>query len=146
MCRTDEEIILSLHETFEADPVKKYVPARVYKIYRAEDHVLVGGLSLRLGHNENTFYGGHIGYEIYEPYRGHHYAGKVCKLACRIARREGMEYLIITYSPDNTASQRTCEYAGAILVQMVEIPAHLEMYQSGRRISCQYRIILGSLY
>ena len=139
---TDGEIILELYQTFDADPVKNYVPARVYRIYRTEDHGLVGGLSLRLGHNENTFYGGHIGYEIYEPYRGHHYAGKASKLACDIARQEGMEYLIITCSPDNTASQRTCEYAGAILIQMVEIPAHTEMYRNGRRISCQYRVEL----
>lgn len=139
---TDGEINLELYQTYEADPVKKYVPARVYKIYRSEDHALVGGLSLRLGHNENTFYGGHMGYEIYEPYRGRHYAGKACRLACRIARQEGMAYLFITCSPENTASQRTCEYAGAVLVQMLEIPAHLEMYQNGRRISCQYRIEL----
>jgi predicted acetyltransferase len=135
---TDGEIILELCKIHEADPVKRYVPARVYKIYRAEDHALAGGLSLRLGHNENTYFGGNIGYEIYEPYRGRHYAAKACRLAFDIARREGMEYLIITCDPANTASRRTCEYAGAVLEQIVEIPPHIEMYQTGRRQSCQY--------
>ena len=139
---TDGEILLELTKTCEADPSKGYVPARYYRICRKSDTALVGECSLRLDHNENTFYGGNIGYEIYEPYRGRHYAGKACTLLFDTARREGMEYLIITCDPGNTASQRTCEYAGAILVQMVELPAHHEMYRTGRRISCQYRIEL----
>lgn len=139
---TDGEIVLEVFQTFEADPIKDYVPARVYKIYRTEDHVLVGGLSLRLGHNENTYYGGNIGYEIYEPYRGSHYAGKACMLACEIARREGMDYLVITCDPGNTASRKTCEYAGAVLSGIVSLPPYHEMYQAGRRGSCRYIIAL----
>lgn len=142
MSPADGEIALELCKRTDADPDKGYVSALYFRIYRRGDRALAGECSLRLGHNENTFYGGNIGYEIYEPYRGHHYAGKACKLLFDIARREGMESLIITCSTDNTASQNTCEYAGAILVQMVEVPAYHEMYRTGRRISCQYRMEL----
>jgi predicted acetyltransferase len=136
------EIALELYKETGADPEKGHVPSRHYRIVRLSDHAVVGECSLRLGHNENTFYGGNIGYEVYVPYRGHHYAAQACALLFDIARREGMEQLIITCSPDNIASQRTCERAGAVLVQMIEIPAHHDMYRTGRRVSCQYRVVL----
>ena len=138
----DGEITLELYEQTGADPGKGYVPARYFNIYRRRDHALAGECSLRLGHCENTFYCGHIGYEVYEPYRGGHYAAKACKQLFEMARIEGMEYLYITCAPGNIPSQKTCEYAGAVLVQMIEIPEGIEIYQTGRRVSCQYRVVL----
>ena len=37
-------------------------------------------------------------------HRGHHYAGKACKLLFQLAQRHGMEYVIITCNPDNYPS------------------------------------------
>lgn len=36
----------------------------------------MGQCDLRIGYNERLYYGGHIGYQIDEKYRGHHYSKK----------------------------------------------------------------------
>ena len=64
----------------------------------------IGVCDLRIGHNENTYYGGNIGYGIDEEYRGHHYAGKACLLLFELARKHEWDYVIITCNPDNFAS------------------------------------------
>lgn len=40
----------------------------------------MGYCDLRIGYNDNLYYGGHIGYGINEEYRGHHYDAKACEL------------------------------------------------------------------
>lgn len=72
----------------------------------------MGSCDLRIGHNENLYYGGNIGYRVEEAYRGNHYAGKACLLLFELARKHDLQYLIITCNPDNAASRKTCEYAG----------------------------------
>ena len=68
------EIYMNLYKTADENEEKGYVPAYYFKIIRCIDDIEVCGCDLRIGHNENTKYGGNIGYEIYEPYRGNHYA------------------------------------------------------------------------
>lgn len=34
-----------------------------------------GTCDLRIGYNDNLYYGGHIGYRVFPEYRGNHYAG-----------------------------------------------------------------------
>ncbi|MGM9661734.1 MAG: GNAT family N-acetyltransferase [Oscillospiraceae bacterium] len=82
----------------------------------------MGTCDLRIGHNESVYYGGNIGYRIAEPYRGHHYAGKACRLLLALAKRHGTDCLIITCSQDNWPSRKTCEYAGGRLVEIAELP------------------------
>lgn len=135
----DSEIILKLHKTADADPKRNWVPAYHFKICRKADDAEVGFCDLRIGHTEGTYYGGNIGYTVYEAFRGHHYAGKACLLLFELARRYEMTYLYITADPDNYASRKTCEYAGGVLEGIFDLPAHKEMYLEGDKRKCVYR-------
>lgn len=116
-----EEISLRQIELAEDDPQRKWDPAFHFDIL---DHTgaQVGGCNLRLGHSEVLYSVGNIGYEIDEPYRGRHYAGKACKLLFELARRQGMEYVIIVCAPSNQPSRKTCEWLGGELLEIVELP------------------------
>ena len=89
------------------------------------------------------YFDGNIGYRVEEPYRGRRYAGKACKLLFELARRHGMEYVIITCNPDNWPSRRTCEYLNGDLLEIVELPADNEMrVEDGETHKCIYRFTL----
>ena len=85
----DGEIQLVLTGKSEADPAKGWLPAWYFAIC-APDGTRMGACVLRVGRNENTYYGGNIGYTVEPPYRGHHYAGKACRLLFGLARRQGL--------------------------------------------------------
>ena len=138
----NDEIFLRLYRTAKADPQRGYVPAYYFYICKTDDQTEIGCCDLRIGHNENTYYGGNIGYEIYKPYRGHHYAAKACQLLFDLARKHEMGYLIITCSPTNIASRKTCENAGCRLKEVAQLPPHNEMYRAGETEKCIYVIDL----
>lgn len=116
-----EEISLRQIELAEDDPQRKWDPAFHFDILDRTG-VRVGGCNLRLGHSEVLYSVGNIGYEIDEPYRGRHYAGKACKLLFELARRQGMDYVIIVCAPSNQPSRKTCEWLGGELLEIVELP------------------------
>lgn len=138
----NEELQLVLQRTAEADPEKGLVPAYYFSICLA-DNTPVGECDFRVGENERLYYGGQIGYGIWPPYRGHHYAGKACLLLFELARRHGFTTLRITCNPENIASRKTCEYAGGELEAVVDLPKDNDMYQAGERKKCIYRFTLG---
>lgn len=131
------EIFLRLDRTAEADVVKGWVPAYYFTICLL-DGTEVGTCDFRVGYNENTYYGGNIGYAVKKAYRGSHYAGKACLLLFALARKHDMKELIITCSPDNMASRKTCEYAGGKLKEIARLPEGCEMYLNGDREKCIY--------
>lgn len=138
----NEEIRLVLEETTEADPDRDWLPACRFAICDL-DGVKMGVCDLRIGHNEGVYYGGNIGYQVEAPYRGHHYAGKACLLLFELARRHGMEYLIITCSPDNLPSRKTCQWLGGELVEIAELPEDSDMrVEDGETHKCIYRFDL----
>ena len=103
----------------------------------------VGGIALRIGTNrEIEMFTGNIGYHVYPPARGHHYAERACRLILPIARRHGMEKLWITCNPDNLASRRTCERLGATLVEIVTVPPDHPFRQRGETAKCRYLLPL----
>ena len=134
----NDEIILKLTKTTEEDPVKKWVPAYHFAIC-SPDGTKMGLCDLRIGHNDNLYYGGNIGYEIYPEFRGHHYAGKACKLLLQLAKKHELEYVIITCNPDNIASARTCEYAGGKLLEIAPLPPNSDMREKGETHKCIYK-------
>ena len=135
-----EEIILKLDHTVEGKD--DWLPAYHFKIC-LPDGTQAGVCDLRIGHNARVYYGGGIGYRVEEPYRGHHYAGKACRLLFELARRHGMEHLIITCSPDNWPSRRTCEWLGGDLVEIAELPEDNDMrLEDGETHKCIYRFDL----
>jgi len=137
----DDEIMLKLRRVIQAQPQKRWLPAYYFDIC-LPDGKRVGHCDLRIGHNDKTYIGGNIGYGIDEEYRGHHYAQKACRLLFMQARKHGMEYLIITCTPDNLASARTCERAGGHYLETAQIPEDHEMYAQGKRRVCVYRFEL----
>ena len=138
----DEVIFLRLEDTREARPEKGWVPAYHFSICRA-DGTKVGSCSLRVGFNEKTYIGGNIGYEVEEPFRGHHYAEHASRLLFILARKHGMDYVMITCDPGNGPSIRTCERLGGLYVETALIPKDHEMYSQGKREVRIYRFDLS---
>ena len=129
---TDGEITLEVEELSPAKPEKNWFPAYHYRICLT-DGTPVGACDLRLGHNENIYYGGHIGYNVDEAYRGHHYAAKAVRLLKKQARKHGMGFVIITCNEHNAASARSCELAGCRYIETVDLPEYNDMYKEGQR-------------
>lgn len=137
----DEMIYLEPDRVVPGNREMNLVPACFFHIC-APDGTKMGGCDLRIGHNENLYYGGNIGYHIFPPYRGHHYAAGACRLLFGLAKRYGMEYVIITCNPDNLPSRRTCEALGGILEDIVDLPPDNDMYLRGERRKCIFRFPL----
>lgn len=135
------EIQLLLEKTVDGDEERKWVPAYHFSINDLNE-IRMGVCDLRVGYNDNLYYGGHIGYRVFPEYRGNHYAGKACLLLFQLARKHGMNYLYITCNPDNFASRKTCEYAGGKLLEIVELPEGNDMRDDGEFEKCIYQFIL----
>ena len=137
----NDEISLVLEKNTDADEIKGWVPSYHFAIC-GQNGVKMGACDLRIGHNDNTYYGGNIGYSIDKQYRGHHYAGKACLLLFELAKLHGLKYLIITFDPDNHASRKTCEYAGGELLEIAQLPENNDMRKNGETEKCIYRFVL----
>ncbi len=138
----NDEIYLKLNNTSPADKTKGWV--ETYHFYICTyDNTVVGRCDLRVGHNEQLFYGGNIGYSVLPKYRGNHYSGKACLLLFELAKKHDLEYIIITCNPDNLASRRICEYIGGVLEQIVDLPVDNDMrIENGETQKCIYRYSL----
>lgn len=137
-----DEIVLKLTKTCEAQPEKRWLPAYYFDICLLNG-TPIGKCDLRIGHNEKTYIGGNIGYGIDEPYRGHHFAAKACRLLFHQAKKHGLDYLIITCDPKNMASSRTCEIAGGKFIKIEAIPQDNELYAEGKREVKIFRFDIG---
>jgi len=125
------KFISSARKNSPADPERKYVPAYHFAICRGGEKI--GNIGLRIGYTEGLYYGGQIGYNVDEAYRGHGYAAEACRLIFPVARAHGMEKLLITNEQSNVASRRVCEKLGARFVRLVRLPEQSELYQKGLR-------------
>jgi predicted acetyltransferase len=135
----DGELRLEL-EKF-APHVRHKVPAYHFRMLHAQSGEELGAINLRLGWDDNLLlYAGHIGYGVHAHHRGHGYAGRSVRLLVPLARRQGFEELWITCNPENTASRKSCERAGARLVEIVDVPRDIELYRQGIRQKCRYRL------
>ena len=102
-----------------------------------------GHLSLRIGDMPDLkLYYGHIGYTVYGPARGQHYAERACRLVLPLARAHGISPLWITTDPDNAPSRRTCQRLGARLVETLDVPPDHPLHLRGQRQKCRYRLDL----
>jgi len=137
----DEDLQLVLVERIPEDAVKGYALAYKFDMRRNGSTETVGDIYLRVG---DTFrlrmYEGHLAYGVLPEFRGHHYAARACRLLLPLARSHGMTELWVTCNPDNWASRRTCELAGAVLVDTVDLPEDIDMYQEEERQKCRYRL------
>ena len=95
-------------------------------------------IHLRLGMNDNIYYGGHIGYGVRERARGHGIAARACRIVAPLARAHDMEELIITTTPDNVASIKTIEHLGASFEGNVGVPRYHDLYRRGDKVVSRY--------
>jgi tagatose 1,6-diphosphate aldolase len=137
----DGVVRIRLRESAPADPARGWVPALHFTILAAPTDEPIGLLSLRLGANEwLTRFAGQIAYAIAPEHRGHRHASRALRLVAPVAFRLGLIPLWATCDPANAASRRTCELAGAELVEIVALPAGCDMYERGERWKCRYRL------
>lgn len=126
--------IVDLKEKYRVSKKQAYdgVPTVYYDILC--DLKKVGTLELRLTAEGMNLYYGHIGYDVLEKYRGHHYAYEACKVAFKIAKEEfNMDEIIITCSPDNTPSYKTLVGLGGTLLGLLEVPKGHPLYTKGEK-------------
>ncbi|NLC68194.1 MAG: GNAT family N-acetyltransferase [Clostridiaceae bacterium] len=128
---TDGEIELVCTAKKPAIPEKKWVPAYKFEIRRGNNRV--GMINLRVGYTDSLYYGGQIGYSVDEQHRGHGCAGKACRLLVPVIRTHGMKKVLITNSPTNIASRRTCEKLGAKFIRTARLPEWHDLYKEGLR-------------
>lgn len=139
----DQDLELVLVNKYPGDAKKAYVPAYGFDMRLVGQDKAAGYIELRVGNTQHlTMYAGHIGYRVVPERRGHRYGARACRLLRPLARRHHLTTLWITCNPDNMASRRTCELAGAEFVEIVDLPKDTNMYQQGDRQKCRYRIDL----
>lgn len=140
----DGDLELVLAQRYPGNPARGLVRAYKFKMTLAGQEEQIGSIDLRVGNTDTlVLYAGHIGYGVHPQHRGHRYAANACRLLLPLARRHGLNPLWITCNPDNIASRRTCELAGAKLVEIVDLPEDSDMYQRGDRQKCRYRLDLA---
>ncbi len=75
------------------------------------------------------------------PHRGHHYAARAVGLLLPLARKLGIDPLWITCDPENDASRRSLEIAGAKFVEIVDVPESCGIRKFGGKLrKCRYRL------
>ena len=138
----DDDLELVLVKTGPADPARGYVPWYEFEMRRIGSAIKLGELSLRIG--EMPRHLGHIRYRVLPGFRGSRYAARACRLIIPLARHHNLDPVWIACRPDNLASRRTCELAGATYVDTVSVPPDDEQYRKGVRHKCKYRLETGN--
>lgn len=137
----DHDLVLVLHETISGSGQR--VPAYCFNMVQHGSEDVMGRIELRLSNAPHIVnYAGHVGYSVIPKYRGNRYAARSCRLLFPLARQHQLNPLWITCNPGNIASRRSCEMAGGVLVEIVEVPRENAMYLQGERQKCRYRIDL----
>lgn len=132
-------VSLKLRKITEPDPGRGWVPTELYDIIATG--IAVGMIQLRLGNTEAMrLYGGHVGYDIAPEHRGHGYASAGLRQLVLIADCRGFDELWITCRPDNIASCRTLENAGASYVETIAVPPTSDLYARGDFEMRRYRL------
>ncbi len=142
--------VVDLRERYRVDEKTAYdgVPTVYYDILKHGTDEKVGTIDLRLTVEGDMYYYGHIGYNVLRFYRGNHYAYHACRVLFNIAADEfGMDELIITCSPENTASYKTLTKLGGELIELTEVPPGHPLYTIGetRKYVFRYRIRLKEI-
>ena len=102
----------------------------------------IGNIRIRIGHNFHSYYNGHIGYEIFEEYRGSGYAYKACQAALDVVRFHNMDFIYLACDESNIASYKTIEKLGAELVEICEVPREYFAWREGMERRRIYKLDL----
>jgi tagatose 1,6-diphosphate aldolase len=121
----DCELSLVLDQFMPSDPIREHVPVYHFNMVNTDSSLVMGAINLRIGVTDRlVLYRGQIGYSVKPEFRGHRFAARCLGLLVPLAARHQPNPLWITCDPDNIASRRTCEIAGAELVEIVDVPAN----------------------
>ena len=118
------------------------VPTYFFRMKSIDRDVELGTVNLRIGSTAHLVrYAGHIGYGVHPAHRGHHYAARSVTLLLPVARNLGIDPLWITCDPENMASRRSLEIAGAELIEIVDVPEDCGIRKYGGKVrKCRYRL------
>ena len=122
---------------------EKILPFYYWNIVLHATGERVGSISLRVGHDYHSYYNGNVGYEIDEPYRGHHYAAYACRMLEPVAKAHGMDHLIYSCDFDNAPSYKTIERLNGTLLETVTPPKDYVFYYEGIPAHRIYRLDLS---
>jgi predicted acetyltransferase len=135
----DAELVLELAK-LEQHPLHK-VPTYSFRMVHAGSGEELGTINLRVGSTPHVeLYAGHVGYTVRPSHRGHKYAARSVRLLIPLAGKLGLNPLWITCDPENIASRRSCELAGAQFVEIVDVPKKCFIHRSGHQQKCRYRL------
>ncbi|MGV3616666.1 MAG: GNAT family N-acetyltransferase [Fimbriimonas sp.] len=139
----DGDLGLRLVRRDPGDPARDWEPVYHFDLVRLSTGERVGNIDLRVGDTEHLRrYGGHVGYYVKPAARGNGYAARALRLLLPLARRHGMRTIWVTCNPENLASARTCERAGGVYVETVDLPTDTDLYREGERRKRRYRFDL----
>jgi predicted acetyltransferase len=118
------------------------VPTYFFRMMSVDRQEEMGTINLRIGSSPHVErYAGHIGYGVHAAYRGHHYAARSVKMLLPLARTLGIDPLWVTCDPENMASRRSLEIAGAEMIEIVDVPEDCGIRKyGGRARKCRYRL------
>lgn len=118
------------------------VPTCFFRMMSEDRNVELGTVNLRIGSTQHVErYAGHIGYGVHPAFRGHHYAARSVQLLLPVARRLGIDPMWITCDPENVASRRSLEIAGAEMIEIVDVPEDCGIRKyGGKARKCRYRL------
>lgn len=118
------------------------VPTYSFHMVSVSQGMQMGQINLRIGSTPHVErYAGHIGYGVQPEHRGHHYAARSVMLLLPLARRHELDPIWITCDPENVASRRSLEIAGAEFVETVDVPADCGIRKYGGKLrKCRYRL------
>ena len=139
---TDGNVSLKLIETNYGN--EDILPYYYYEIYNSSNN-FVGKISIRIGDNFNAYYNGHIGYEIFENYRGNNYSFYSAKLVLNVAKLHKMTKLYLSCKKTNIASIKIIEKLGAANKKIVSIPKTCFFYYDDIEDYCVYTLILDTI-
>jgi len=135
------DICLQLIEKYPGDEV--ILPFYYFDIMKKPE-IHIGKISIRIGDNFHSYYNGHVGFEIFEKFRGNNYAYQATLLILDIAKSEGMNRLYLTCTESNGASRRIFEKLGADFVEIATIPKECFFYKDGIEDYAIYMLGLSS--
>lgn len=124
-----ELYLMDVSHEFEDDGIETYV----YDIVVPSLERTVGRCEYRVESGQDLRYYGNIGYVIYVPYRGHHFAYKACLalIALMKGKIKGLQEIVITCNPENIASKKTIQKLGCDYVETVDIDPRHELFRMG---------------
>ena len=133
-------LVLKISQKYPGD--EEMLPFYYYDIIDIPSGETAGKISVRIGNNFHSYYNGHIGYEVFEVYRGRGIAAKACKIVLDVARFHGMTSIYLTCGESNAASKKTIERHGAEFVECATVPKEYFAWREGMEKQIIYTLEL----